>query len=129
MSLFKKQKQSTGVGHGSVWDTAAHKIVAAGYAMQKGFATTMNRVFNHMTVKKLKTILVLFSVAFGGLSIYFIVHAMASPHGRHATFNVDQVAVPGYFNKAGDELIPFESYGEDETFQKIAAFKSYMDSL
>ena len=130
MWLFKKQKkQPKGAGDESVWDKAAHKIVASGYVLQRGFASTMNKRFNHMSVKKLKTILVLFCVAFGSLSIYFIVHAMAGPPEKKAMVKIDQVDVPGYFNKAGDEEIPFESYVEDETFKKIAAFKTYMDSL
>lgn len=125
MKFFSDEKQVA--SKRPVLDKAAGKIASACNRLQNGFATGMNKSVGRMNTERLKTAVVLFVVVFGGVSFYFIVKALASPVTPKLA--VEQVAVPKHFNKTGDDDTSRRSYVDEETFQKITAFKRYMDNL
>lgn len=110
-----------------VLDNAASKIAAVGSRLQRGFATHMNKTVNEMTVKRIKVGVVLFILAYGGVSGYFIVDALTASSNRK--LQVEPINVPKHANKAGDEGVMGNTYVDDETFRNITAFQQYMDSL
>ncbi|WP_276502895.1 hypothetical protein [Terrimonas pollutisoli] len=110
-------------------DKVAGTIAGAGIKMQSKFTDFMNKLFAGMNIKKLKTFLIAFCLSCGGYSIYLIANAIFSSDKKQRSFQIDQVEVPKHFDKAGDEIIPPESYVDKETYRKIQRFKQYMDSL
>lgn len=111
----------------SVSDKVANKIAAAFNRLQNSFAKRMNKTVDNMNTKRLKTTVVLFSIVFGGMSLYLVINAITQP--AVPRLHVDQVNVPEHFNKAGDEETIGSGYVDEETFQNITAFRQYMDSL
>lgn len=111
----------------AVSDKVANKIAAAFNRLQNGFAKRMNKSFDKMNTERLKTTVVLFSIVFGGMSLYLVINAVTRPAAPK--LHVDQVNVPKHFNRAGDEETVGSGYVDEATFQNITAFKQYMDSL
>ncbi|MBB1285693.1 hypothetical protein HRH25_15015 [Flavisolibacter sp. BT320] len=125
MKFFVDEKQVKPKTSGS--DKVANKIAAAFNRLQNSFAKRMNKTVDKMNTKRLKKAVVLFSIVFGGMSLYLVINAITRP--AVPKLHVDQVNVPKHFNKAGDEETVGSVYVDEETFQNITAFKRYMDSL
>jgi hypothetical protein len=111
----------------SVSDKVANKIAAAFNRLQNSFAKPMNKIVDNMNTNRLKTTVVLFSIVFGGMSLYLVINAITQQ--AVLRLHVDQVNVPKHFNKAGDEETVGSGYVDEETFQNITSFRQYMDSL
>lgn len=127
MWLFRKRKKKEGdVG---VSDKVAGKIAGFGMALQNRFAATMNKLFEKMNYKRLKIWLVVFCICCGGYSIYLLVDAIMRPATNQQSIKIDPVKVPRHYNNTGDEMLTPDNAVDEETFQKIQAFKKYMDSL
>jgi len=127
MWLFSKRKNKVSTGGAS--DKVAGKIAGFGLAMQKGFAKTMNKLFEKMNHKRLKIWLIVFCVTCGGYSIYLLANAIVSPSTTQHSIKIDPVKVPKHFDDTGDELLTPDNSVDEQTFQNIQAFKKYMDSL
>lgn len=110
-----------------VSDKVANKIAAAFNRLQNSFAKGMNKTVDKMNTKRLKTTVVLFSIVFGGISLYLVINAVTRP--TVPRLYVDQVNVPKHFNRAGDDETVGSGYVDEETFHNITAFRQYMDSL
>ncbi|MFX7029306.1 hypothetical protein ABTH93_20415, partial [Acinetobacter baumannii] len=80
MWLFKKKKKEVqSDDKTTVSDKVAGKIAGVGIKVQQLFAENMNRIFMKTDFKRLKLILIVFSVCAGGYSIYLIVNSVFSP--------------------------------------------------
>jgi hypothetical protein len=119
----KKQKENP------LQDKVAGKIAGAGIKIQSKFSDIMNSLFAGMNTKRLKMCLIVFCISCGGYSIYLIANAIFSSGKKQPSFQIDQVDVPRNFDKTGDEVIPPDSYVDEETYRQIQGFKQYMDSL
>jgi len=129
MWLFKKHKNKEGSkANPSISDKVAGKIASAGIRLQKKFSDGMNKIFKNMNNRNLKAFLILFCLCAGGYSIYLAASAITGSEKTQKSIKVDQVDVPKYFDKTGDEVIP-EAYVDEETFNKMQEFKQYIDSL
>jgi hypothetical protein len=127
MWLFKKhKKKNTAVG---ISDKVAGKIAGFGVAIQSRFAATMNKLFEKMNNKRLKIWLAVFCITCGGYSIYLLTNAIVSPSATQPSIKIDPVNIPKHYNNPGDEMLSTDNAVDEETFLKIQAFKSYMDSL
>lgn len=130
MWLFRKIKaKEQDAARSSVSDKVAGKIAGAGIRVQAKFAESMNKLFSNISMKKLKMLLLVFCLGCGGYSIYLIANAIFSADKKQPSFKVDQVDVPKHFDRTGDEIIPPESYVDEETYRQLQGFKRYMDSL
>lgn len=130
MWLYKeKQKDKETVDKVTVSDKVAGKIAGLGVKLQQLFAEKMNRIFMKTDFKRLKIILIIFCIGAGGYSIYLIANSVISPDRKQNSFEVQQMDVPKHFNKTGDENLILEAYVDEETYQQIKQFRTYMDSL
>ncbi|HNU47254.1 MAG TPA: hypothetical protein PKM40_00385 [Bacteroidia bacterium] len=127
MWLFKKRKKKE--SENGVSDKVAGKIAGFGIAIQTRFATTMNKLFEKMNHKRLKIWLALFCIICGGYSIYLLSNAIISPTANQQSIKIDPVKIPRHYDNTGDGILSSDNVVDEETFQKIQAFKSYMDSL
>jgi hypothetical protein len=127
MWLFRKKKKK--VNENGISDKVAGKIAGLGIVIQTKFAVTMNKVFEKMNYKRLKIWLVIFCITCGGYSIYLLANAILSPATNQLSIKIDPVKIPKHYDNAGDELFPQENVVDEQAFQNIQAFKSYMDSL
>lgn len=84
----------------------------------------MNKRISGISGKRMKIILLAFCLFWGGLSVYFIAHAVFG--SKQPAIKVDEVRIPRHINKSGDEEI--ESRVDGDIYQKIQAYKKYMDS-
>jgi hypothetical protein len=129
MWLFKgRKKKDEDISKPSVSDKVAGKIAGAGIKLQTAFANKMNGLFRNMNNKKLKSLLVVFSLLAGGYSIYLFANAIIGTGKESPGFKVDRVDVPKHFDKSGEVQIP-DANVDEETYNKIQDFKKYMDSL
>lgn len=126
MRLFRKKKKDD---DNNVSDKVAGKIAGLGIALQKKFAAAMNKLFEKMSYKRLKIWLAVFCITCGGYSMYILANAVFSKATNQQSIKIDPVKVPKHYDNAGDEMLAPDNAVGEETFQKIQAFKKYMDSL
>lgn len=130
MWLFKKKKKEVqSDDKTTVSDKVAGKIAGVGIKVQQLFAENMNRIFMKTDFKRLKLILIVFSVCAGGYSIYLIVNSVFSPERKQKALEIQQMDIPKHFNKSGDETIMPEATIDEQTYLQIQDFRKYMDSL
>lgn len=129
MWLFRKRKlNAEEESNPSMSDKMAGKIAGAGIKAQTAFANKMNKLFENINHRKLKSGLMVFILLAGGYSLYLVVSAITKP-SKQSSFKVEQIDVPKHFNKTGDEIMPMETLVDENTYGKIQGFKKYMDSL
>ncbi len=120
--MFKKREHK--------WtDKAAGKIAGAGIKVQAKFASGMNRVFATISMKKMKSFLVLSSIVCGGYSVYLIAHAIFGSDLQQPSFKVKQMNIPKHLNRNGSEVNEPGDHVSDEVFFEIQRHKRYMDSM
>ncbi len=130
MRLYKSKQRDKETGEReTISDKVAGKIAGFGIKLQQLFAEKMNRVFMNTDFKRLKLLLILFCITAGGYSIYLATASIISPNKTQKSFEVQQMDVPKHFNKTGDEKLIPEAYVDEDTWQQIKQFRSYMDSL
>lgn len=128
--MFKKKKKEVqSDDKTTVSDKVAGKIASVGIKVQQLFAENMNRIFMKTDFKRLKLILIVFSVCAGGYSIYLIVNSVFSPERKQKALEIQQMDIPKHFNKSGDETIMPEATIDEQTYLQIQDFRKYMDSL
>ena len=66
--------------------------------------------------KRLKLILIVFSVCAGGYSIYLIVNSVFSPERKQKALEIQQMDIPKHFNKTGDETVMPEATIDEQTY-------------
>lgn len=129
MRFYRKYKEESKSEQNSVSERAAQTVVQAFSKIQNGFASVMNKAFEHMAPKKLKVGLVLFCILSGGFSIYLLVFPIMSPLNRQKNIKVDQLNIPKHIKDAGDNKMASDVYVDEATFRRIISFKRYMDSI
>jgi hypothetical protein len=130
MWLYRRKQQDKETGDKvTASDRVAEKIAAAAIKLQQLFAEKMNRLFMKTDFKRLKIILILFCICTGGYSIYLIANSVISADRKQNSFEVQQMDVPKYFDKTGDENLIPEAYVDEETYHQVKQFRNYMDSL
>lgn len=130
MWLFKKKKKEVqSDDKTTVSDKVAGKIAGVGIKVQQLFAENMNRIFMKTDFKRLKLILIVFSVCAGGYSIYLIVNSVFSPERKQKALEIQQMDIPKHFNKTGDETVMPEATIDEQNYLQIQDFRKYMDSL
>ncbi|HNP25093.1 MAG TPA: hypothetical protein PKL37_23655 [Panacibacter sp.] len=124
MKFFKRHR--TDVPETHAWqDKAAVRIYKLIHQMQTGFASFMSRKFNHLTIKKKKTVFILLFILIGGLSVYQIIHGIFSDSEIGTTVKIDKINFPVHNSKSNIERIKVT----EKDYQSIASFRHYMDSL
>ena len=106
-------------------DRVAGKIAGYVIKVQVKCSDFMNKRLSKLSIKRTKVLLVVFCLFWGGLSIYFIAHAVfnKSPH----PLKVDPLNMPQHFinvekSESGDRIA-------SETYKKIQEYRKYMDSI
>ncbi|MFT3981207.1 MAG: hypothetical protein QM687_12100 [Ferruginibacter sp.] len=125
--LFRKRKDMG--NEQPLKEKAAKGIARFLLSIQSKFADVMNAGTKHIPLKKMKMLLVAFCLFSGGFSIYLVANAILKPDEKQPAFKVDQMNVPKYYDRNGDEYLQLDQYVGKETFQRIESFEQYMDSL
>ena len=124
MLLYKKKKLEQ---NNKATDWLARKTANAIIAVQVKFTKKMNKLFINTPVRELKTILVLFCIVCGGYSMYIVYSSFIG--NKSEALQVTPVKSPKHFYRGGDEIINGQVMVDEKTYQQIAGFKYYMDSL
>jgi hypothetical protein len=106
-------------------DKLAAKVASFIIKVQTNFSNFMNKRLSGLPAKKLKTILFLFCLFWGGLSGYFIAHAVFG--SKQPSIKVDHVKVLQHINQPDDPQV--EGEVDEDTYQQIQEYKKYMDSI
>ncbi|MFT3678666.1 MAG: hypothetical protein QM791_00250 [Ferruginibacter sp.] len=125
--LFRKKKEKS--TDQPLKEKAAKGIARFLLSIQSKFADAMNAGTKHIPSKKMKMLLVAFCLFSGGFSIYLVANAILKPDEKQPAFKVDQMNVPKYYDRSGDEYFQADQYVDKETYQSIGSFEQYMDSL
>jgi hypothetical protein len=72
---------------------------------------------------------ILFCLFGGGFSIYLIAASILKSDSKQPELKIEQVNVPRYFDKNGNELLQSDQYIDQETYQRIEEYERFMDSL
>lgn len=129
MWLFKKKNNEADDNKKTISDKVADKIAGAGIKIQKAFANKMNKLFEKMSGKRIKIVLIFFCVTAGGYSLYLLANSIFKKENKQQVFKIEQVDVPKHFDKTGDETIMPEAAIDEQTYNQIQDFKKYMDSI
>jgi len=130
MWFLKKRKamvKDSSTPH-SISDTLASKVAGTCLGAQRKFASVMNKKCSNLNSRKLKALLLFFSLLAGGYSIYLTIDAVAGKQKDQKGFTVIQIDVPKHFDKTGGEVMT-DNYVDEETIYKIESFRQYLDSL
>ena len=112
MRLFKKYGSS-------VNDKAAKGVANFLIKIQIKFSEFMNKKTSGLSTRRMKIWLTIFCLFWGGLSIYFITHALFG--SKQTTIKIQPLNIPQHINET-------ENHVDKETYLKILAYKKYMDS-
>ncbi|MBE7170403.1 MAG: hypothetical protein INR73_07430 [Williamsia sp.] len=126
--MLNKRKIRTEEGPATASDKMAQKISQGVQRLQRGFATQMNKQVERMETKRLKVVVVLFFLLGGGYSLFVLATAVLKD-GDQTNIRVEPIRKPQHVDKTGSEIQEGVDYVSEATFQKIQAFKRYMDSL
>jgi hypothetical protein len=123
--FWQKKKQE--VDKASVADRAAAGIARMIVKTQMAFARLMGRRTAHFQRRSKVVFLIIVCFAFGGLSLRAIVTAFNADVGDN--LRPDEVRVPKYYNKTGEENGGSKRLVNPQTIEKIKSFRRYTDSL
>ncbi len=84
----------------------------------------MNRLFNSLSPKGRRNVLVVFCLLWGGLSGYYLFTAILKP--GQSSLKVESIYIPRHINQSGNEEIDYQV--DQETYQKAQEYRKYMDS-
>lgn len=126
MLFGRKKHKST---EKPIKEKAVKGIVRFLLKLQTKFADAMNTITKNISPKTMKWILVTFCFLGGGFSIYLILDAVLKPNANQPSLKIEQMNVPKYYDKNGDEDLQAEQYVDEETYERIELFEHYMDSL
>jgi hypothetical protein len=124
--LFRRKRKAD--DH-PIKDKAAKSIAGFLLKIQSRFSDFMNASTKNIPAKNIKIILIAFCLFGGGFSIYLIGEAILKPDKEQKEYKIDQVNVPKYYDRNGNEELEADQYVDQETYQRIEAFERYMDSL
>jgi hypothetical protein len=110
-------------------DKLAQRISGFILRVQHGFAREMEKIFSRLAVKKMKILVLFFSVLTSGLSLYFIVEALLIPAKKINTVKPDAIYVPLLAETENMQANQNSLLLDEETWNSIKNFKDYMDSL
>ena len=120
--MFKKKNKEQNENHAR--DKVAGKIATFFMKVQTKFSNFMNKKVSHLSLTKMKILLTLFCLSWGGLSIYFIVNAVFD--SKQISIKIDRINIPIPIERPDDRLS--EDHVDEETFLQIQDYKKYMDS-
>jgi hypothetical protein len=109
-------------------DKAASKIAGWMLGVQNKFAIIMDKGFSKLNSTKRKIAVVFFSLIGGGLSIYYICEAVMVVKKESPVNKIGSFEIPKNYNERETEARS-NVFLDEETWNKVQAFKHYMDSL
>ena len=113
---MKKLKQNS-------WtDKAAERIAGTGIRLQGKFASVMHKLSAGLSMKRLKVWLVVFCIAWGGLSVFFVVAAIFREDKLQPSYKVDAIKRPVVVEPTEEELSG--PMVDEATYQQIQIFKN-----
>ncbi len=124
--LLKKKK--TGIEN-PLKEKAATGIAKFLLKVQTKFSDFMNEQTKNISPKGLKMIVIVFCVFGGGFSIYLIAEAIWKTDKAQQGLKIEKVNFPKYYDNNNDAELQSDQYVDQETYQRILFFESYMDSL
>jgi hypothetical protein len=127
MRWIHKQKKGK-VNEATLNDKAASKIAGWMLALQNKFANAMNKQYSKLSATKRKIAVFLFCLIGGGLSIYYISEAIIGVKSNHPLDKIGRFEIPKNYNDRDTEAL-MDLPVDEETWNKVQAFKHYMDSL
>lgn len=120
-----RRKKNIATATDPIRDRVAGKLARGFILIQTKFSNSMNKRIGSLPSKQLKVLLICFCLFSGGLSCYFIVHAiLVKPK---PAIKIDQVKIPKHFNRTGDEVMQSEMPAE--IYMEMQEYKRYMDSM
>jgi hypothetical protein len=125
--LFRRKRNKD--NEHPVKDKAAKGIAQFLLTIQSKFADMMSAGTKRISSKRLKIFLVAFCLFSGGFSIYLVTEAILKPDEKQPAFKIDQMNVPKYYDRNGDDYFQADEFVDKETYQRIESFEKYMDSL
>ena len=108
-------------------DKLAGKISSAIQKLQRAFARGMNKIFGTMPRTRLKATVITFFLLCGGYSLYLVAAALT----KHPQSNlkIEAIQRPKSIEQTGGETTEGDGYVSEALFNKLQAFRRYMDSL
>lgn len=114
----KKEKQNP-------WsDKAASKISKLMLAVQTNLSNRMNGKLNKVSVKRLKTGLIIFCMISGGFSVYLAIEAIVA---KPKVIKVQPIKVLQHIRQQEEHSISDDRVDE-ELYQRIQRYKHHLDS-
>ncbi len=120
--MFKRKNKEPKVN--PLQDKAARKIAGFMITAQTKFADRMNKHASKVPVARMKILVILFALSWGGLSFYFIADAVFGP--KHPRLTIDGIKLLRHIDQPRREA--GESNVDPGTYRQIQAYKKYMDS-
>ena len=100
------------------------KLLSIVNKLQAKFAKFMNQKTKNMSMKKVKVLLIVFTLVLGGYCVYLIVTAFE--RNNNGKFHVDKITVPKHAMEDDEQATVTVS---ENDYNKILLFKKHMDSL
>lgn len=127
LSLIRKRKTKDLDKGNAAQERLASSIVSSCIRLQQRWANFMQCHTERLSRNGKLTLLSLFCLIAGSLSIYFITNSLLSR--RASSFTVAPVTNPPNAGKSGDENTKALVIVSNSEYEKIQRFKRYMDSL
>ncbi len=113
----KKEKRNS-------WsDKAASKISKVILAIQTNVSNRMNEKLNKVSIKRLKTGLIIFCIVSGGFSVYLAIEAIVA---KPKAIKVQSIKVLQHIQQ--QEELSLNDRVDEELYQQIQRYKHYLDS-
>jgi hypothetical protein len=108
-------------------DELAGKISGAIQKLQRAFARRTNKIFGNMPSTRFKATVIVFLLLCGGYSLYLV--AAAITKHPQSSLKIEAIQRPKSIEQTGSETTEGNNYVSEALFNKLQAFKRYMDSL
>lgn len=125
--FFGNKKKLNPAASNDTQDKIAKSIVKRCLQWQRRWADWMQDKTERLSGKGKVIVLLLFSLAVGGYSIYLIAASIFGEQ-NHA-LSVTSIKKPQYLSRSGEERLTAASGINKEDYLKVHRFKEYMDSL
>lgn len=102
------------------------RVAAWGERRQRAWADRLNRRTAGWSSGRIRSLLLVFCVAFGSASLFSVVQSVSRPAGG---LIIDQVSVPSHVLQPEGHRTPGAATVSSEERQHVQAFRDYLDSL
>lgn len=127
--MFFKKSKNKGSNNHPLKDKLAMKLVSFIIKMQTGFANYMNNKTKHISISKMKMLLIVFCIAFSSYSAYLITGSILRKNKMVGAIKIDNMIVPKFLERSTNKSPAMENHISLHVYKKLLVFRKYMDSL